>query len=405
MGDLIHAEAIDPRIIPYAGNVDWAQIDRVQRITKEGTLNREPYYELGRENKVDFKHNNPTVRYSMEQIEYGSLEFWQKLANVGASDTDIELSDFSTKFLDMTTYKTDGSGTFKQTVWLPKLRLAGFNINIADPNAMIMRTFEFNGEDYKWLQGANKYLIFGKATVASGESTKNITLNDPIPVEDPNNSGVYLLRVWRTSSSVTTDLVETTDYTYNSGTNVLSITGNTVGDIVKYIYSSGSYIGGSDTFTNNDVDLGHTQAQYVTITIGVGNVLYRLQNVGMDVALDRLDVFEIGNDEVVKTSIRNETVRINFGRLQDDLTIEEVLMGVASDWGIIDIRSFLDNLTLRVKIFSDETKTTFKIGYKITGISADAVSEELPVNDHATQNNTIVSDNFLVSSVEATIDA
>ncbi len=41
----------------------------------------------------------------------------------------------------MLAYLTDDAGTVLGSLWYPKLRVAGFSLNIADPDAKIERNF------------------------------------------------------------------------------------------------------------------------------------------------------------------------------------------------------------------------------------------------------------------------
>ena len=247
---MIHASLYRPKVFPYNGDVSPAEIDRLQELTGSTTLGREKIEEIGRADLGGWKTATPTVSLSLTQLEYGSIEFYQKLANTTA--TTINLTDFKTPKVDIAGYKTDDDGTFLGTVWYPNCRTAGFAVNIGDPQASIERTFSLAGEEQKNLLYDNKYLIYKEFT-ASGGSPEVFSVVDPLANEDLDNSGSYLFRVLKVSGGTTTLLEETTDYTYNSGTGDLSIT-TTAADVIKVYYSSDAYESGQEPFTENDSD-------------------------------------------------------------------------------------------------------------------------------------------------------
>mgnify|MGYP001573830334 FL=1 len=93
------------------------------------------------------------------------------------------------------------------------------------------------------------------------------------------------------------------------------------------------------------------------------------------------------------------------GRVKD-AKIEEVLMGEAGNsWGIIDPNEFKTDIKLRLKLYTDSTKTTFKMGYKVTGLAFSDATEAATANAFWTNGINLSSDNLLISTVEADINA
>ena len=410
---MIHSSAYDPRVYPYKGNtVAAAQIDRVQEITASITMNRTKIEEVGREGLVDWRQSIPGISLTIRQLEYGTIEFWKKLSNAEADNTKVEWKDYKTPQVDIAAYETDDSGTFKSTTWYPNLRLASFSLTIGDPEALLERNFSLVGEDEMTLQGTNKYLIYLQDESASGAShTIEIGAgsfaNYPAPVADPDESGssVYILKLVKvTSANVATTLVLTTDYTYNNGSTTITIPGSESGDTFKVWYSSGSYITGTDPFTNNDSDAAGLTADMCSIYLATTNYLFRLQNVSLDVTFDRNDIREIGNDEVVARGVRDINTRIVVGRLLEEWTIEEILRGVAADYPKINIRKFSSNINLVVKIYSDETKGTFLLGYALTDLAPTGLDNGAPVNDYITRGTTLEGEAGFVTTVENDLD-
>jgi len=178
------------------------------------------------------------------------------------------------------------------------------------------------------------------------------------------------------------------------------------GDIVKAYYTASSYLS-EDIFTNNDSDAAALPAENSTILLYVSsnNTIYKLQSVSIDVSFDRTDYYEIGNANVVQRGIRENTVRVTLGRILDSYTIEEVIRGVSSSYGRINTRKYIDNATLRLKIYGNSAKSTFNIGYRIPNLSPVSFDNSVPLNDYLNRGAVLESDTMSVSVTEAIIDA
>ena len=400
---MIHSSYYRPNIFPINGDVDKANIDRLQELTATTTLNREKIKEIGRDGLVDWRKATPDISLSMRQLEYGSLEFYRKLTSKGDSVSTISFTDFKTPTFDIAGYKTDDAGTFTGTVYYPKCRCSGFTVNIGDPESLIDRNFTVVGEDEIILREANKYLITKRYTL-SGGTDETVTVSDPAPVADPDNSGQYLFRVVKVVSGTATTLVHGTGWSYD-GAGTLTINGvSTAGTVIKVWYSAGSYIGGEIPFTENDSDLAGIDAESCSVFLESSNYLYRLQSASFEVALDRYDIGEIGNKDKVAYGTRDITARVTLGRILEAYTIEEILRGQAgNDYGKIDVREFASNLNLIIKVYSDNTKDTFKIGYKITDLAPSGTDTGTPTDDYITRGVTLEGETGFITNVEGVL--
>ena len=396
---MIHTSQYKPRVYPYNGDTVPVEIDRVQELSAGLTINREKVKEVGRDGIVGWIERTPSLRATLRQYEYGNIEFFRKLANLGDSVTAITLNDFKTSMVDIAGYKTDDDGTFLGTVHYPKLRVSSFSLNIGSPEAIIERSFELAGEDELIWLNANKYLIYSRQ-IAVGAGAITFTLNDPSPVADPDESGNdgYIYRVLRVRSGTTTELTYGTDYSFTPAS-TLSINDALVDDVYKIYYTAGSYITGESTFTNNDVDVDAITADSVDIYLETSNYLYKLQSATINVSFDRSDYKEIGNSEIVQRGIRNKTVTVTLGRLLESYTIEQVLRGVATTYGKVDARKFEDDISLKLKVYSDSTKSLFKYEYRLTGLSPTAMDAGVPVDDYVTRNATLECETLVISTV------
>lgn len=372
MSDLIHSQSqLKPRYIPYLGDVDWSQIDRVQTLDPSGDFPKEKDEEVGTAGVLGWSDDVPAIGCRLTQREYGSIDFFNLLANK-SGETVLTLDDFAASAGDILTYLTDRSGSYKGTLWYPKQRLTGFSIAVGDPTSRVDRSFEFTGEDAILWQSNNKYLIFKKTTVGSGDLASadavNITVSNPVAVTDPD-TGSYILRVTRVRSGETTELVENTDYSYSAG--VLTVDSCQIDDVIKYYYSASAWVTSPiSPFITNTSDLNSIRAHSVVPYLGVGNRLYKLQSANIDVRFDREDVREIGNKDVIARSITNKTVSIDLGKLLDtEFSLLELLRGQSSGYGKIDVKEFSKTLNFILAVYSNSGHGTFKIGYKATTLA------------------------------------
>jgi len=394
---MIHAKMCKPRAFPWNSARVPEQIDRLQNITGDQTLNREKVYEIGRVGRLGFKKATPSFAYSATQFEYGSMAFWYDLANKatpGGAPYDVDLDDLVETQCDIAAFLTDDNATFRGTIWFPGLRVNGFSINIADPDATIERSFDLIGEDYKMIDG--NYLSYETAT-AAGATT--VIVLDPVPILYTATD--YIFRVLRVRSGVVSELEKTTDWTFAPPATV-TVTGGVVGDVIKVYYPSATAY--TTTWTDNDSDPDLLLAEYAEISLkcGTGTRIYRLQSVGIDVAFDRADYKEVGNSEIVQRGVNNKTVTVALNRFAEDFALEDIL---ASDttYPYIDPSNFAENIQMQIKIYSEKAHTNFKIGYLITGLSPTTIGTTQDIEAYNQRTCNLESDNLKVSSSESEI--
>lgn len=402
---MLHAKYVKPRIFPWNNDRDPEQIDRAQDIGGDLTLNREKVFEIGRDGLLGYRKQTPSFTYTMRQFEYGSMAFYYALANKelpgSGEDHYIDLNDLKETKCDIAAFLTDDNDIFRGTIWFPKLRVNGFSLNIADPDAIIERNFNLIGEDYRMLD--ENYFSFEKATVgAPGDGT--VTL-DPIAVEYA--SGAYIFRVLRVRSGAVTELVEDigagdNTWSYNPATHVVTVKTCLASDILKVYYESATAY--TTTWTNNNSDPELLLSEYAEIylKVGVGTRIYRLQTIGLDVSFERADYKEIGNSEVVQTGVKNKTVTISLNRFSENFSLEDIL---ASDtaYPYINPRNFAENIQIMIKIFNEKEHATFKIGYLMNNVSPTTLGTSQTVEDYNQRSNALECDNLKISDEESEI--
>lgn len=408
----VHSSFYRPRIYPHNGGaIGSAEIDRAQELTGTTSLNREKINEIGRDGTVGFKVGIPEVSLTLRQLEYGSIEIFNMLTNQASSNNDISQTDFDTSLFSLAGYETNNDGVFLGTIWYPSMRTSGFSLNIGDPDALIERSFTFVGEDEIAWTDDNKYVIFHEDETASGAShtlefgTSGLA-NYPDPISDPSSSGAtFFIKMLRYRGTTTTELTEGTDFTYDDGTDIITFVGSVSasGDVFKFWYTAGSYITAGTPFTDNDSDSAGISADSCTILLQTSNTLTRLQSVAVDVSFDRQDVKEVGNSEIVSRGIRERTVTVTLGRLLETYTLEQLLGGHVSGYGKYDARTYQDSNSIIVKIYSDNTKDTFVMGYKFTSLAPTAQDAGVPTKDFITKGMTMEGEEFFFTDQEGNL--
>ena len=401
-----HSSAVKTISIPITANVTPADWDRVQSFNPATSQPSEKLYEVGRLAKMTTDKGVLEASLSISQLESGVIDSYLQLANLSAEPgAGLALSDFSSAKTDFyLPGKDEYAGTVEQTLWLQKMVLNSINIEMS-ANEKITRSFDLSGEFCKIARYANKFLIFKSDTVPSGESADyEITLSDPAPVVDPNNAGVYMLQIFRvTALGVATELTLTTDYTYTTGTGVLSINTVTAGDNIRIWYTAGSYGSAGDPTALNDLDDYYIKADNCTVTIDDGTndaiTLDKLTSLSIQATLNRADAGVIGSAEKVLNEVESYDVAISLGGYIKNSPIQEALMTQAGQsWSIIDY-SLFSTVDVIVKIYQETAKTTFLIGYKVTDCDFSDDSATYNANEFAEAPVNLNSDNLLITEV------
>lgn len=403
-----HSSAVKPISVCERADVTKDNWDRVQSFSVATNQPQENLYELGRLAKMVTDKEKLEASVSITQFEYGEMASYLQLAGLSALPSGgLELNDFDDARTDfILPGKDEYSGTVEQTLWVERLSLDSLSISI-DADSRVERSFELSGNYCKIARGANKYVIFKEDDAPSGTSgAYDIVLNDPAPVEDPNNTGEYILKVYRIRSGVATELVETTDYTWTNGTTTLQILSGLAGDNYRIWYTAGSYGTAGDPEALNDSDDYYLSSDNVTVTIDDGThsavELDKLTSLSIDATLNRIGEGAIGTSENLFNDVESYDVSISLDGYVKSYPVYEALMLQAGEtWGIIDFTLF-DEVAIVVKIYETSAKSTFAIGYKITGCEfADGNPAEFTANEFGNSPITLNSDNMVISTTES----
>lgn len=404
MAEIIrHARSVSPWIIPNKGGTA-GDIHGLSNVNTATSQSSDDIFVVGKDTRCGVDKGIPEATVTFPQFERGEIDTYLKLANLSAEPVGgLDLLDFSSALVDYFQYERDAfEGNIEQTKWFPKLAISSLSIDIADPEANIERSIELTGDNKFELSHDNKYGIHQKVTFASGDTT--IDVSDPAPTIDPNNSGVYILRVDRTRAGETESLTLGTDYTYNNGTMEITITSPSSGDVYNVYYSSDDWGTGGDPTSTDSASPCVLKADSVTVLISDGNeevVLDKLTSLSLSATITRLDEGVIGSDEKVLREIDETPVDVSLtGRVKNSEILTAFMGHVNDNWGITDINKYLETVRVTVKIYSDETKSTFLIGYQVDGLSFTDDSHDFTAGDFGTMTVNASSDNLLITTTE-----
>jgi len=405
--EIRHSSGFKPISVSERDAVSKDNWDRVQDFSVSINQPQEKLYELGRLAKMATDKDKLEVSASITQYEYGNLDSYLQIAGLSALPSGgITLSDFDDARTDfISPGKTEYNGTLEQTLWVERLSLDSLSINI-NADERLERVFELSGNYCKIARQGNKYVIFKSDDAPSGTSGNYvIDVSDPAPVEDPNNSGVYILKVYRIRSGVATELDLTTDYTYNNGTNEITILSASASDNYRIWYTAASYGTSGDPQALNDADDYYLSADNVTGTIDDGTnsavELDKLTTLSISATLNRIGEGAIGTSENLFNDVESYDVTVSLGGYVKNYPIQEALMTQAGQsWGIIDYSS-MSEVAIVVKVYDTSAKTSFKMGYKITGCElADDSPAEYSANEFGSSTINLNSDNLTISTTE-----
>ena len=400
---LIHSErGFQPRIFPEGNSGNSAQINRAQSITPAADPTYLTIRELGRNGKVKSIRQSESVTNRLLQYENGEMDIYRAMANSPLANS-LTLNDFASSLFGISAYLKDDKGAFKGTIWYPGQRLTSIAIEAGDPKGAITRTFDFIGDDVKILQSDNGYLIdLAKIIGSSDTPTATITIGSgdyadyPTPVEDPNNTGSYILRVVRTRGN---DVTTTTDWSYDPSNTTITLNNTETGDIFKVYYSAASYIANSLYWQDNDTELAAALGHQCSLYIATNNYLHRMESARINVAMTREDNYELGQDEAFARGITSNKVTLTLGKIIETYTLEELISGKTSGWGIISPDIFSSDITFYFLVYEDVKKTTLKVGYKITGLYLSSWTPgDASVENYLKGGVTLDSDNLQIAN-------
>lgn len=399
-----HSRAFSPYFIPNKGG-DARSFPGLTAFKGGVSVKGTDVFVIGKKVKCGTDKDIPESTVSITQLERGEILTYLTLANLDSEPVGgIDLEDFSSALVDVVAYGRDSfNGTIEETTWYPKTAIKSLNLNIADPNALIERSYDLTGDNEINLQDDNTFLIYVKNVAPTGTTGSYvISLASPVAVIDPNVSGRYIERVDLTRGDTTTTLAEGTDYTYSNGTHNLTITDADAADVYNVYYTSDSFGTAGDPTTVDSGDPCFLKASYVTVLLSDGiheTELDLLSSLTIDVALNRIDESVIGNDEIVLREISDTPVTVSLtGRVKDSTFAKAFMEKLTLSWGITDVKDFTDNVRVTVLIYDSAAKDNFLMGYQVEQLSFSSDDTDFTANDFGTISLSATSDNLKITT-------
>lgn len=401
-----HGSAFKPLMIAYDGDVNAPHnVDRCLGVRDGWTIPAEKRYELGRKVKVCTDKGLPDVTASISQSEYGDMDIFNVLANKSSSNTDLVLSDFDDSKIDLITVEDEEyGGNLIMCKHLAKQSVAGFTISVGDADSPIERAFDLTGDKRFTWKEANKCFIY-KRFVYTNPGDEVLDVSDPAPVADPDTSkDIY--QILRVRAGVTTELFLTTDYTFAA--NAITILDEVAADIYKVYYTASTWGTAGSPVAQNDVDACYVkpeQCDFLIIETGPTEYkIHKLTSASIAATLDRRMEGELGSDEKVIRDVTSRAVSITLGSFVTDSSFDELMRGKAGqNYGKIDIEKFVSTLKFVVKVYTDKTKTAFKLGYSVSNLEYNTGGSDNIANDLSSKDITLESDEMIISTVEGNL--
>ncbi len=407
--DINHARAVSPYFVPNKGGSP----DDFHGLTDVGadpSVASEDVNVIGKAKKCGTDKETPEVTVPLTQLERGEIDTYLTLANLDSEPAGgFDLLDFNSSLTDAIYYlKDEFDGAVVSTIWNPKTSVSSITLNIDDPEARITRDIELSGDDRRILLGANKFLIYVSNTAPSGTSGNYvIDVSDPAPVEDPNNAGIFILRIDRTRGTETITLDEPTDYTYNDGSDEITIIDGQTGDVYNIYYSASSFGSAGDPTSVDNDSICFLKAENVTVLISdqvTELEMDRLSSLTLTATLNRIDENVIGSDERVLREISDTPVVVDLSGRVKNYRGEKAFMNTSADAELISsVKLFNDNVKITIKIYDNAEKNNFLIGYQVDNLSYTDGSFSSTANEFSTMDISAQSDDVLITSVEGNL--
>ncbi len=146
----------------------------------------------------------------------------------------------------------------------------------------------------------------------------------------------------------------------------------------------------------------------VTVTIDDGTnaavELDKLTGLSIDATLNRSGEGAIGTSENLFNDVESYDVSVSLDGFVKNYPIQEALMTQAGQsWGIINY-SDMSAVSILVKVYETSAKTSFIIGYKMTGLEiTDDSPADFSANEFGSATVSLESDNLLISTTEGDI--
>jgi len=105
---------------------------------------------------------------------------------------------------------------------------------------------------------------------------------------------------------------------------------------------------------------------------------------------------------VVQRGIKAKTVTVSLDRFNEGFSMETMLADNTA-YPYIDPREFSDDIQVMLKVFSDSTHTTFKMGYLLEDLSPTSLKTAQAIEDYNKLTDTLEGSAMKISDDESEI--
>jgi len=310
-------------------------VTRVSRFSYNPNLNSEQLWEAGNENFVENSYDDIiTTAVSFENNDWGVVDNLQMALGVysGTQNTGtVTEADFKTALTTFMVYERDKFGNLLQSVWIPGAYIDSFTFDY-DARGIARESYDFTGGEERVFVGKYKYAKYLAGINPSGST---FTVNS-LAVTQTNI--LYAM--------VNSQVIDATNITVTNNvsdsTIDISASGVTLGtnDVVGVVYYEST---GSPTFLSTS-GVGGIRGGSIILKLGLDQWL-RVQSVSINGRIERDEVGEMGNPDMLAYDYNNMTIEVTVNALKSDLYEYAVIAGEGANWATRDTNGLILNLT------------------------------------------------------------
>jgi len=307
-------------------------VTRVSRFSYNPNLNAEQLWEAGNENFVENSYEDIiTTAVSFENNDWGVVDNLQMALGIyaGTQNTGtVTEADFKTARTTFMVYERDKFGNLLQSVWIPCAYINSFTFDY-DARGVARESYDFTGGEERVFIGKFKYSKFHKGTFVDS-TTFSIT--------DTSVTTADVLYVMVNSQVYDSTVISAIDAT----TGNVTLTGVSIDstDLVGLVAYSTT---GSPTFLTTS-GIGGIRGGSIVLKLG-GNQWLRVQSVSINGRIERDDIGELGNPNLLSSDYNSMTIEVTVNALKSDLYEYAVIAGEDANWATRDTNGLILNLT------------------------------------------------------------
>ena len=354
------------RCIHYLNN---SLLNRAQSIDISANVPSEVIDELGNSSHTGIVSAPAEVAFNVSVFDTG-VDLCKNLTGKSAA-TAFTLSDFANAQVDYVGVVRDNVGNFFRSVYVKNACINSLNYSY-DIAGNAVESYGLLGDNLTVFDG---YVLTKTYTIVVADVTNKSftvpTTGTEAPIQTKQNSyfaNSYLLRVTKSEGSISTNLTEVADYTYDPATKRITTSGLAVGQTFTIVFYS-AQIGAALSPTYSTSLPSAVRGEFTPVSIGLSSktLIPRLQSAKISINLGQKRVPQLGSSQVLFAPGGVPTVSGSFSTLMGDLALRKLLTyGSASSaetqFGIEQMPAYgaQNNLGIEAVIKSPVTNNVLK---------------------------------------------